>query len=144
MAASFLHSHQQGMKGMSFFIFLFIYFLSFVFLELHLLHVEVPRLGVELELQLLVYTTAIATPDPNHICDLHNSSWQCWILNPLIEARDRTCVLMVRLSHDGNSGNVIFLKHLPCARHCARCFPHFISYDPRINPLKYLSLLPFH
>ena len=50
MAASFLHSHQQGMKGMSFFIFLFIYFLSFVFLELHLLHVEVPRLGVELEL----------------------------------------------------------------------------------------------
>ena len=26
---------------------------------------EVPRLGIELELQLLAYTTATATPDPN-------------------------------------------------------------------------------
>ena len=24
----------------------------------------------------------------------HAGSWQCWILNPLSEARDRTCVLM--------------------------------------------------
>ena len=28
---------------------------------------EVPRLGVELELQVLVYTTATATPDPERI-----------------------------------------------------------------------------
>ena len=34
---------------------------------------EVPRLGVELELQLLAYTTAIATPDLSTICDLHHS-----------------------------------------------------------------------
>ena len=27
-------------------------------------------------------------------CDLHHSSQQCWILNPLSEARDGTCVLM--------------------------------------------------
>ena len=34
---------------------------------------EVPKLGVESELQLLVYTTAIATPDPSHLCNLcHN------------------------------------------------------------------------
>jgi len=32
--------------------------------------------------------------DPSHICDLHHSSRQHWILNPLLEARDRTCVLM--------------------------------------------------
>ena len=31
---------------------------------------EVPRLGVELELQLLAYTTVTAMPDPSHICDL--------------------------------------------------------------------------
>ena len=31
--------------------------------------------------------TATATPDPNRICDLHHSSQQCWILNPLSEAR---------------------------------------------------------
>ena len=32
---------------------------------------DVPRLGVEMELQLLVYTTATATPDLSGICDLH-------------------------------------------------------------------------
>ena len=51
-------------------------------------HVEGPRLGVKSELQLLAYTRAAATQDPNGICDLHHSSWQCRILNPLIEAKD--------------------------------------------------------
>ena len=41
------------------------------------------------------YTTATATPDPSCVCHLHHSSWQCWILDPLSEARDPTCVLMV-------------------------------------------------
>ena len=54
----------------------------------------VPRLGVKLELQLRAYATATATPDPSHICNIRHSSWQLWILNPLSEARDRTCVLM--------------------------------------------------
>ena len=31
---------------------------------------EVPRLGVESELQLPAYTTATATWDPSHICEL--------------------------------------------------------------------------
>ena len=89
---------------------------------------EVPRLGVKLELeppanatatampdpsrvgdlpspsaygssqargrmQLLAYTTATtaaATGDPSHVFDLNHSSWQCQILNPLIEATHRT------------------------------------------------------
>ena len=34
---------------------------------------EVPRLGVESELQLPAYTTATATLDPSHICDLHHT-----------------------------------------------------------------------
>ena len=69
----------------------------------------VPRLGVESKLHLLAYTTATATPDPSRVCDLHHSSWQCQIPNPLSEARDGTNILMdtirVRqpLSHDGNS-----------------------------------------
>ena len=54
---------------------------------------EIPNLGIELELQLLAYTTATAMPDPSHVCDLHHSSGQHPILNPLIEARDRTRVL---------------------------------------------------
>ena len=32
--------------------------------------------------------------DLSHICDLHHSSWQCQILNPLSKARDQTCILM--------------------------------------------------
>ena len=56
---------------------------------------EVPRLGVQLELQLLAYATVIAMWDPSHVCNLHPSSWQRPILNPLSEARDRTHNLMV-------------------------------------------------
>ena len=37
--------------------------LLFVFLGLHPRHMEVPRLGVKLEPQLLAYATAVATPD---------------------------------------------------------------------------------
>ena len=33
-------------------------------------------------------------PDPRRACDLHHSSQQCWILNPLCEARNRTHILM--------------------------------------------------
>ena len=66
-----------------------------VFLGPHLWHVEVSGLGVELELQLLACATATVMPDPNHICDLHHSSRQHWILNPLSEARDQTYNLMV-------------------------------------------------
>ena len=38
--------------------------------------------------------TATATWDPRHVCDLHHSSWQCWIPNPPSEARDQTHILM--------------------------------------------------
>ena len=57
---------------------------------------EVPRLGVESELQLLAYATtkATATGDPSCVCDLYHSSWQHQVLKPLSKARDRTCVLV--------------------------------------------------
>ena len=77
----------QWLRG--FFVFVFVCFLG-----LHLQHMGVPRLGVELELQLPAYTTAIATPDPRLVCNTHHSSRQPWILKPLIEAKDRTCVLL--------------------------------------------------
>ena len=50
--------------------------------------VEVPRLGVESELQLPAYPTATATPDSKCICNLHRSLQQRWIPNLLSEARD--------------------------------------------------------
>ena len=55
---------------------------------------EVPRLGVALELQLPAYTTAIATQDLSCVCDLHHSSLKCRILNPPSEVRNQTYVLM--------------------------------------------------
>ena len=68
---------------------------------------EVPKLGVELELQLSAYPTA--TLDLNCICDLCCSLWQHWTLNPISKARDQTHILMVTsrilnlLSHNGNT-----------------------------------------
>jgi len=56
---------------------------------------EVPRLRGELKLQLLAYTTTTATQDPSSVYDLHHSSRQHQILNPLSKARDRTRNLMV-------------------------------------------------
>ena len=55
------------------------------------IYADVPRLEVESELQLLTYPTAT---DLSHICDLHCSLGQCWILNPPSKARDQTLTLM--------------------------------------------------
>ena len=74
--------------------FLFVCLFVFCFLGLCPWHMEVPRLGVESELQLLAYTTVTATWDLSCICDLYHSSWQCRILN-LSEARGQIHNLMV-------------------------------------------------
>ena len=55
---------------------------------------EVPKLGAQLELQLPAYATAIAMQDLSHICDLHHSSLQNQILNPLSKTREQIWVLM--------------------------------------------------
>ena len=65
----------------------FFFFVVF-FLWLQLRHMEVPRVGVEFQLQLQAYTTGTSTPDLSGVCNLHCSSWQCWILSPLSKARD--------------------------------------------------------
>ena len=75
-----------------FFFFFFFFFLCFLWPHPQLM--EVSRLGIKLEVQLPAYATATAMRDPSHVCDLHHSSPQCRIPDPLSEARDRTCVLM--------------------------------------------------
>ena len=70
------------------------FFFFFAFLGLYPRYMEVPRLEVRSELQLPVYTTATAMPDPSCICNLYHSSWQHQILNPLSEARNQTCIPM--------------------------------------------------
>ena len=70
---------------------------------------EIPRLGVKLELQVPTYTTAPATRDLSCLCDLPCSLRQCLILNPLSKVRDQTRILMDTgrvlnsLSHSRNS-----------------------------------------
>ena len=49
---------------------------------------------MELELYLLAYTAATATPDPSCIRELCSSLWGHRILNPLNEAWDGTDILM--------------------------------------------------
>uniref|UniRef100_A0A8D0QRP6 Origin recognition complex subunit 2 n=1 Tax=Sus scrofa TaxID=9823 RepID=A0A8D0QRP6_PIG len=115
----------------------FLNFFFFTFLGLHSWHMEVPRLGVESELQLPAYTTATGMPDPSGVCDLHHSSQQRQILNPLSEARDQTCILMDTgqvlnlLSHNGNSN---FLNVLSYNIFCCCCCPFAFS---RATPSAY-------
>ena len=73
--------------GLFFVVFVFLFFVFFCFLGPHPQHMEVPRLGVESELQQLTFATAtaIATWDPSSVYDLHHSSQQCWRLNSLSE-----------------------------------------------------------
>ena len=67
---------------------------------------DVPRLGVKLELQLPPYTTA--RPDLSCVCDLH-----CSLPS---EARNQTCILMDTSrvlnppSHNGNPHRCILLS----------------------------------
>ena len=56
---------------------------TFCFLGPYLWHVEIPKLGVKSELQLLAYTTATEMQDLSCVCHVHHSSWQRQILNPL-------------------------------------------------------------
>ena len=72
---------------------------------------EVPRLGVQLELELPAYTADSAMQDPSGVCDLDHSSRQRRIPNPLNEARDQICILMdpsrIRVRCAANSSTII-------------------------------------
>ena len=96
-----------------FFLVLLISFFFLVFLGPHPWHMEVPRLGVESELQLPAYTTATEMPDLSCVCDLHHSSWQHRIFNPLSNARDRTCILWILIgfvNHLATKGTPVMLN----------------------------------
>ena len=97
MAKSFHHLFSFSSFFSLFFCFCFCFFAFFFFCFLgpHLRHMEVPRLGVQLKLQLSAYISATATPDSSRICDLHHSLQQHQSLNPLSEAKDQTHNLMV-------------------------------------------------
>ena len=80
----------MGIDRVSGFVFVFV----FDFLGPHPQHMEVPKLGVESELQWLACATATATWNRSHFCNLHHSSQQHRIPDPLSKARDLTHILM--------------------------------------------------
>ena len=65
-------------------------FFFFSFLGPHPWQMEVPRLGMESELQL----PATATQNLSPVYDLHRSSQQRWFLNTLSKTRDQTRIPM--------------------------------------------------
>ena len=79
---------QQEHPRITFSLFFFLSFLCF--LELHPWYMEVPRLGVESELELQAYATATAMQGPW----LGHSSWQHWISDPLRKDWDLMCNLI--------------------------------------------------
>ena len=111
-----------------------LFFSFFGILGPHLLHMEVPRLGVQWELQLPAYTTATATQVLIRICKLHHSSQQCQS-----EARDWTCNLVgpsrirFHCTTTGTLGKLLFKKFywrtvdLQCCIR-VRCTAKCISY----------------
>ena len=84
----------------------------FFFLWPRLWHMELPRLGVESELQMLSHATATATPVLSRICDLSWSLWQAPSLThwprPGIEPMPSRALRWVLklLSHNGNSDQI--------------------------------------
>ena len=75
--------------------YLFIYLFIFLF-RFTLVAYRSSQARSQIGATLLAYATATDTVawNPSHICGLHHSSWQHWILNPLSEARDQTHILM--------------------------------------------------
>ena len=77
------------------------YYIFFLWPHQHLM--EVPRLGVKSDLQLPAYATAKAMPDLS-ICDLHCSSQQHQVLNPLNQAKDQISILVKFLTSWATTG----------------------------------------
>ena len=102
-----------------------LFYFHFCFWGPHPRHMEIPRLGVEWELQLPACARAIGTWDLSCVWDLHHSLWQHRILNPLREARDRTCDLMapsrIRF-HCATTGTPAHFHST-----CSQCTPNLTS-----------------
>ena len=68
-------------------------FFFFFFLGPHPWYMEVPGRGW-IRAAAAATATATVTLDLSHVFDLHCSSWQHQIINPLSGPRDQTCILM--------------------------------------------------
>ena len=112
-------------------------FVCFLIFSGHALCIGSSQTRGWIELKLLAYT--IAMPYPSCVSDLHWSSWQCWILNPLNEAKNQSCVFMDTNQvhyHWATKGTPFFFNMLSCVS----CF-HILEIKSLVSCLicKYFS-----
>ena len=94
------------------------YFLLFFFRGPHPRHMEVPRLGAELELQLQAYSIVKAMQDPSCVCNLHQSSWQTGSLTHWGQGSNPHPhgLIVGSVTTEPPYPYAISFKHLHCAR----------------------------
>ena len=110
---------------------------------------DISRLGVKSELQLLAYITATATQNLSCICD--QSSWQCRFPNPLSKAWDQTHVLMdtsqvrfhcATIAAPKHQKELVQSVHMQLGGACMFIFLEKIVHQLGMNNTGYISLLP--
>ena len=110
---------------------LFIYLLTYLlsFLGLRVWHVEVPRLGVKLEIQLLAYTTATAMWDLGRVCNLYHSSHNVGSLTHWVRPRiePTSSWILVRFVSTAPQKELL-------------CFPILFSVFSKFNDISQLIL----
>ena len=75
--------------GGSFILFLFIYFLSFVFFRaVPMAYGGSQARGQIRDIAASLHHSYSNSGFESHLRDLHHSSWQCWLLDPLSKTRD--------------------------------------------------------
>ena len=94
------------------------------------------QLAVESELLLLAYAIATAMSGPSCVCNVHYSSAQPRILNPLSKARDQTHILrdtiqiLNPLSHKGNSLSQAILNSFESHTLLSPEKPNYVTKKP--------------
>ena len=106
---------------------------------------EVPRRGAELELELLACTTATAMQDLSH----NTAYTTAQVPNPLSEARDQTCILMVTrwiCFHCATMGTprLFIFVYFVYSSSSQKSFKLFVFASKEIYSLSLLSLLYLH